>query len=186
MVVTHYIASVVLYEIVFIIAVLLFLPVTIALSLLGGFLFGVVAGTGYAVTGATLASVIIFLLVRHGIGKLFQRRYAKRIEYINSEIKRYGAWYLMVAQMLPFSPTWLLNVGAGLTRMSVWTFGWATAVGLVPGTFLYALIGQQLPTIVAGSIRHEYVIGALFVLTSLVLVPLVLKRYWDAHKDADS
>ncbi len=38
----------------------------------------------------------------------------------------------------------LVNYGAGLTNVSWWRFTWTTAIGILPLTFLMAMIGDQM------------------------------------------
>ena len=41
----------------------------------------------------------------------------------------------------------LINWAAGLTRMSWWTFTWATGLGILPMTALMVYLGDRMETI---------------------------------------
>ena len=77
-----------------------------------------------------------------------------------------GAWYFFV-----------VNLVSGLTRVSVGTYVVATAIGIIPGSFVYAYAGRQLGTINSlKEIASPSVIGAFVLLGLLALVPVVYKR----------
>jgi uncharacterized membrane protein YdjX (TVP38/TMEM64 family) len=67
---------------------------------------------------------------------------------------------------------------SGLTRVRVGTYVAATALGIIPGSFVYAYAGRQLGTINSlKEIASPNVIGAFVLLGLLALVPVVYKKY---------
>jgi len=94
----HPILCVFLYVTVFSAVLAFSLPVTSVLTLLGGFLFGVVPGALYATAGATIGATIAFLVFRHGIGQIMRTGRAKRLETLNKQLKAYGVPYLLLLQ----------------------------------------------------------------------------------------
>jgi len=131
----------------FIVTATLSLPVTIPMSLAGGFFFGVFGGALYANIGATIGSTISFLFIRHLFGATLHHRYKDKLRAFNQEFKRYGYSYLLSIHFTMIIPLFIPNILAGLANISLWTFMWTTAVGLIPGTLFFAFAGQQLMTI---------------------------------------
>src|SRR5207253_9717378 len=79
--------------------------------------------------------------------------------------------YLMTLRLIPLVPFFVVNLVSGLTRMSIGTYIAATALGIIPGSFVYAYAGRQLGTINSlKDIASAGVIGALDVLGLLALV----------------
>src|SRR3989338_5883550 len=61
---THYFLSVLIYIIIYCLTVALSIPGATFLTLVGGFLFGIIFGTFYALVSATLGATLIFLAIR--------------------------------------------------------------------------------------------------------------------------
>ncbi|TET06045.1 TVP38/TMEM64 family protein [Candidatus Dependentiae bacterium] len=140
----QYMISVFVYCFCFIVATLLSLPVTIILSILGGYLYGILPGTFYATLSATFGSILLFLLVRYFFGNMVQKLFFHQVERFWYKIQKHGYSYVLMLQLLPITPTPLINIVAGLSPLSLGTFVWTTFIGMLPGTLIYAIAGQQL------------------------------------------
>ena len=147
----YYVISVFLFLVIFIAAGLFFVPITSMLTLLGGYLFGVVPGFFYSMVAAVIVSVIIFVVTRYTfrfrVQEYFKNRFDGRFDYVSQRIKKDGYSYLLTLHFLPLTPVQLISVAAALSSLSFFTFLWVTIVGLFPGTLLYTLAGQHLTTI---------------------------------------
>ena len=67
---------------------------------------------------------------------------------------------------------------SGLTRIKAGTYVLATAIGIIPGGFVYANAGRQLGTINSlGEIASPRVLGAFALLGLLALVPLLYRKF---------
>jgi uncharacterized membrane protein YdjX (TVP38/TMEM64 family) len=143
----HYALAVSIYLLVFTAAMLLLLPVAIVLCVLGGFLFGAVAGTIYATISATIGSIIFFLAARYLFARIIHRAYAKQYEVFDREFEKNGARYIIMMHLLPATPIVLMAFCAGISKLPLTTFSWATFVGLLPGTCAYVLVGSHVQSI---------------------------------------
>ncbi len=110
-------------------------------------MFGSIAGAFWALVGAVSGSMALFFIIRYLIGYWVQKRYAHALAGFNADIDKHGALYILIAQLLPFTPTLLVTSAAGLSRLSWLQFLWSTGVGLAPGTLLYTWAGTNLHTI---------------------------------------
>ena len=79
---------------------------------------------------------------------------------------------------MPAFPFFLVNLAPALTSIPVSTYILATAIGIVPGTFVFANLGETLATIdsLSGLVSKETLI-AFALLGLLALVPIVIKRF---------
>jgi uncharacterized membrane protein YdjX (TVP38/TMEM64 family) len=162
---------------VYVLATALSLPGAIILTLAGGFLFGVAAGTFYVNIGATMGAILAFLSARYLLGDRLQEKYAKQLETFNREMDRNGTSYLLTLRLIPVFPFFLINFLSGLTKIRLWTFLWTTWLGIIPGTVVFAFAGQQLGSISSpADILSKNVIIAFLVLALFTLVPVILKR----------
>ena len=91
--------------------------------------------------------------------------------------------YLLVLRLVPIFPFWLVNLVPALVGVRLPTYMLATFLGIIPGTFVYASLGNGL-----GSMVEEPDLAILFKpsllvpivgLALLALVPVGYKRWRD-------
>jgi uncharacterized membrane protein YdjX (TVP38/TMEM64 family) len=153
-----------------------FLPGALVLTLAGGFLFGVIPGTAFVMTGMVLGAALAFLFVRYLAGNWIHSRYENQLETFNMEISRHGSNYLVMLRIIPVLPFFAVNFLAGMTRMSLKRYVLTTAIGVLPGTFVYTYAGQQLGTISSPEeILSPRLLIAFILLGTLALVPVILR-----------
>src|SRR5512146_2853440 len=139
----HYILSVVSFISVYVIVAALSIPGAVILTLAGGFLFGTIAGVLYVDVGATAGAVCAFLSARSLLGDRLQQTYGGHFAKFNGEMERNGVNYLLTLRLIAVFPFFLINFLAGLTKVPLKTFLWTTAIGIIPGTAVFAFAGQQ-------------------------------------------
>ncbi|MCR4788891.1 MAG: TVP38/TMEM64 family protein [Lachnospiraceae bacterium] len=112
----------------------------------GGYAFGAVGGVLLFVAGATLGSVLVFLLVRRFGRDLveiyFKEHKVKKLEFLNEEKKRDPLFFLLF--LLPGAPKDLLCYVAGLTRMRFPVFLFICSLGRLPAVIGSAVSGYAL------------------------------------------
>jgi uncharacterized membrane protein YdjX (TVP38/TMEM64 family) len=85
----------------------------------------------------------------------------------------------MTLRLIPLFPFFVVNLVSGLTRVTLGTYVAATALGIIPGSFVYAYAGQQLGTINSlKEVASPNVIAALMLLGLLALVPALYNKYF--------
>jgi uncharacterized membrane protein YdjX (TVP38/TMEM64 family) len=163
--------------------VALSVPGAAVLTIAGGFLFGTWIGAACAVTGATLGATVLFLAARAGLGGLAQRagRFVARLE---AGFRADAFNYLLVLRLVPIFPFWLVNLVPALVGVRVATFVFATFLGIIPGSFVYASLGSGLGSVVEQPdltvVFAPRVLLPLIGLALLALIPVVCKR-WLGH-----
>jgi len=173
-----YVKVVFYYCLVYTILITLTLPVVGPLTILGGYLFGLVPGFLYALFAACLGSMCSFLCLRYFLSSLLRHRYKAKLERFNEKIKVYGFSYLLTLQLLSVVPYVVINTLAALANVPLTAFLWTTILGSIPLIFIYALAGQQLGTIESiKDILSPNIIVMLVLLALLALVPMILKRF---------
>lgn len=120
------------------------LPGGAVMSITGGFLFGVVAGTGLAVLGATAGACLLFLAARRAVGDALRARGGPLLARLQEELRRDGFLYLLSLRLLPLVPFWLANLAPALAGMPFRSYALATLLGILPGTAVFAGIGAGL------------------------------------------
>ena len=125
-------------------AVALSLPGAIWLTIVGGFLFGVVAGTLYNVLAATLGACAVFLAARYLVGDALRARAGPGIRKLEAGFRKHALSYLLTLRLVPVVPFWLVNLVPALLGVPFRTFLIGTAIGIIPGTIVYTLVGNGL------------------------------------------
>ena len=173
----HYAAAVSLFVVAYLVQTAFSLPGATIMTLAGGFLFGSVLGTLYVNIGATTGATLAFLAARYLLHDWVERRFGDRLELIQEGFSSNAFSYLLTLRLIPLFPFFLVNMVSGLTRVSIRTYVAATAVGIVPGSFVYAYAGRQLGTINSlQEIASPNVLLAFILLGVLALVPVLYKK----------
>jgi uncharacterized membrane protein YdjX (TVP38/TMEM64 family) len=176
---THSAVAAVLFVLAYVAVTGLSLPGAVILTLAGGFLFGAVLGTLLVNLGATTGATIAFLVSRYLLRDWVERRFGKWLGPVQQGFAQNAFSYLMTLRLIPLFPFFVVNLVSGLTRMNIGTYVAATALGIIPGSFVYAYAGQQLGTINSlKDIASPGVIGALVLLGLLALVPNLYKKWY--------
>jgi uncharacterized membrane protein YdjX (TVP38/TMEM64 family) len=173
----NYSAAVILFILLYIAVTGLSLPGAVILTLAGGFVFGSVPATLYVNIGATTGATLAFLAARYVLKDWVEERFGKWLEPLQQGFARNAFSYLLTLRLIPLFPFFVVNLVSGLTRVSLGTYVAATALGIIPGSFVYAYAGRQLGTINSlKEIASPRVLGAFVLLGALALVPILYRR----------
>ena len=167
---------------VYAVAVALSVPGAAILTITGGFLFGTVFGALYAVIGATLGAIGIFLFIKAGLGDALKTRAGSAIDRLRSGFHDNALGYLLFLRLLPVFPFFVVNLAAAVLGVPLRTFALATLVGIIPGSLVYSSIGNGLGFVIdeemeadLGAIFAPEVILPLAALALLSLAPVIYK-----------
>lgn len=158
-------------------------PGAMLLTLTAGFLFGPWLGAIYALVGATLGAIVVFLAARSGLYGLAARA-GPRGRRLEAGFRADAFNYLLVLRLIPVFPFWLVNLVAGLAGMRLATYIAATFFGMIPGTFVYASLGNGLGSLIAAGqhpdpymIFRPSILLPIVGLAALALLPVIYKRW---------
>ncbi len=178
----HYGKTVIAYICINCLTVALSIPGAVFVTLAGGLMFGPIA-TLYVVIGATLGASIVFFAVKTALGEALAKHATGKIARMEKGFNENAFNYLLFLRLLPVFPFWLINIGAGLLAVPSRTFFIATFIGIIPGAFVYVMVGNGLHTILAandtpnlGIIFHPAVLFPLVGLAVLSVLPIVYQK----------
>ncbi|MBN8919108.1 MAG: TVP38/TMEM64 family protein, partial [Rhizobiales bacterium] len=134
----------------YVVAVALSLPGATVLTIAGGLLFGWLAGGIAAAVGATLGASAVFLIARFLLRYLVQRRLGPRLKAISDGFREDAFSYLLFLRLVPAFPFFLVNIAPAFAGIGLGAFVAATAIGILPATFAFALFGDGLDSVIAG------------------------------------
>lgn len=145
-------------------ASLLLVPRTL-LSTAAGLAFGVAAGLAIVWVASMLGALAAFWLGR-ALGREGVARLAgHHLDRLDALVLRHGVFAVLLARLAPLVPFSVVNYGSGLSAVGFGPYALATAVGIVPGTVAYVMVGA------AGARPDGLVLlvtATLFALTGLV------------------
>ncbi|HEX8430394.1 MAG TPA: TVP38/TMEM64 family protein [Longimicrobium sp.] len=173
----HYVAVAVAAVLIYIVMAALSIPGGMILSLGIGFLYGRWMGTAMVVFAATIGATVAFLSARYLLADVARRRMGPRLQRISAGFERDGFSYLLFLHLVPAIPFVLVNLAPAFSALRTRTFVAGTALGIVPGTFVYVYLGESLGRIdTAGDLVSTPVLVALTLLGVLSILPVVVNK----------
>lgn len=108
--------------------------------------FGLLIGFIYSWIGASLGAIGVFLIIRKfGESKLLHKvKQNKQVIRVTSWVDRRGFGPLFLLLCFPFSPSAVINIVAGLSRINVFQFVLAVFLGKAVMIFSIAYIGSSI------------------------------------------
>jgi uncharacterized membrane protein YdjX (TVP38/TMEM64 family) len=158
-------------------------PGACILTIAAGLLFGIWLGTLYAVVGATIGATAIFVAAQAGFGGLAMSG-GLRARRLTAGFRADAFNYLLVLRLVPLFPFWLVNLVAALAGMKLGVYVLGTFLGIMPGSFVYASLGNGFGEVVdAGRtpdlhiLFRPSVLLPIIGLAALALLPVLYKRW---------
>ena len=173
----HFVAAVAIFSGLYVLQTTFSLPGGALLTLTGGFLFGSFLGTLIVVVPATLGATMAFLVARYLLRDWVERKFGDRLEAFQRGFAKNAFSYLLTLRLIPLFPFFLVNLVSGLTRIRLGTYAAATALGIIPGTFIFANAGRQLGSINSlNDVASPSVLGAFGLFALFALVPVLYRK----------
>jgi uncharacterized membrane protein YdjX (TVP38/TMEM64 family) len=189
-----------IYAMVYVIAVALSFPAAGFLTVIGGLLFGWLAGAITTVFAATTGATIIFLAARTSLEKVLARNSGPLLNKIRAGFARDAFNYLLFLRLVPLFPFWLVNIASALAHLRLKTFVSATFLGIIPITIAFSFVGASFDSVIdaqkaahdaclaqgaatcpfdfsVGHLLTRQVLLALAALGLVALIPIGLKRW---------
>ncbi len=162
----------VLFMLIMAIAVVVSPIPSLPLDIAAGAFFGPLLGTVYSVIGALGGAVFSFTISRL-IGREFVERFLSgHINFCMECSDKLLTKIVFFSRLLPIVSFDIISYGAGLTKMSLKKFSLATAVGMIPLTFIYNYFGSVL---VIG--RGLAIVAAVVMVVLFFLIPKWIERH---------
>jgi uncharacterized membrane protein YdjX (TVP38/TMEM64 family) len=144
----HRLLSLAAFVLLYAAATALSLPGGAVLTIAGGFLFGWLWGGATSIVGATIGATIVFLVARTALGDVLAARAGPWLSRFRQGFQRDAFSYLLFLRLVPIFPFWLVNLAPGLLGVSFATYVATTFLGIIPGTFAFALAGNGLDSVI--------------------------------------
>ena len=181
------------YTLLYIVSTAFSLPIGTLLTITAGFFFGPVIGTVIVVCGATIGSLGIFLAVQMGIGESLTKGAETWVVRMRTGFQKNAFSYLLMLRLIPLFPFALVNIVPALLGVRPATYIVATFIGIIPGSFVYVLLGNGLGAVFdaggtadIGLIFQPEILFPILGLALLVLLQLVYRKFREKREAARS
>ena len=161
------------------------------MTIAGGFLFGPLVACIYVVVSATVGATIIFLIAKTALGDVLRARATPFLRRMEAGFREDALSYLLVLRLIPLFPFWLVNLVPAFLGVPLRTFVIGTFFGIIPGTFVYALVGDGVGALIElGQEPDLYAIFAprflapIIGLVLLILAPVLYKKFATSRRAA--
>ncbi|MGB3390696.1 MAG: TVP38/TMEM64 family protein [Pseudaminobacter sp.] len=164
-------------------------PAASVLTIFGGFLFGWLFGGTLAILGATAGATALFLTARTVCADFVRKRLCGRAGKLSEGFEKNAFGYLLALRIAPFIPFFMVNIAPALFHVRLSTFVAATFIGIMPGAFAYAWLGQGCDSVLAAArnagqqvtIRDlvtPQITIAFIALALVAILATIVKRVW--------
>ncbi|MDF1684941.1 MAG: TVP38/TMEM64 family protein [Legionellaceae bacterium] len=179
----HLILAILSFMLMYIIGVASSMPGAFFLTFIGGFLFGPFLGTLTVVISATLGAIFVYLAVKLAFREWVAKRNAQWLKSMEQGFKKNALSYLLFLRLVPVFPFFLVNIIPALLGVPLSTFIIGTFFGIIPGSFIYVLVGNGLGHVFDTNstpnisiLTDPALLGPLIGLALLALVPMVYRH----------
>lgn len=174
----HYALMIIGSIVVYMTATALSIPGAAVLSLAVGFMFGRWVGTLIIVFSATLGATLVFLAARYLFAETARRYMGGTAQRLIRGFHQNAFNYLLFLRLVPLFPFWLVNLAPAFTPIALRTYFTATAIGILPGSFVFAHLGESLGRIESlNELLSLEVVSALVLLGMFALTPVIVKKF---------
>lgn len=169
-----------------------------ALTIGGGFLFGVAVGAPATVLGATFGACILFLVAKSSLGETLKSVAGPFLSKMEKGFNENAISYLFTIRLIPVVPFAVGNIAPAILGAKFRDFAITTFLGIIPGTVAYSWIGsglrgtlldaaktgESVDTGALVSAAAKNMIPAFFALAVVALIPVIYKKVRKAKIEA--
>ena len=133
--------------------------------------------------GATIGATALFLAARYAFADLLRAKAGPAIRKMEDGFREDAFNYLLVLRLVPIFPFWLVNLVPAFLGVSLKVYVIATFIGIIPGGFVYALVGNGLGAIFDRGevpdlliIFQPQILAPILGLAVLAVIPVIYKK----------
>ena len=182
---SNYALAAAIYVLAYVAVVAFSFPGALAMTLTGGFLFGLGAGGVMILFSATIGATAIFLAARSGFGDALQEKLKGSggfMAKLQRGVAENEVSFLLLMRLVPVVPFWIANLAPAFLGVSLRVYVLTTFFGIMPGTLVYTWVGSGLGEVFdrgespdLGIFFEPQILGPILGLCALALLPIIIK-----------
>jgi len=150
-----------------------FFPPATALSLAAGAIWGWFIGGLWVLCASSVASAIPYFIGRSGGGWL-SNKIPAQAQQLYKKLQNEGFTTLLLMRLVPIVPYTVLNYAAGLANIKTRDYLVATAIGTIPGIFIFTYLSDS---IAAGAIGGKEAFIRILIAGALLAALVLVSRF---------
>lgn len=173
--------AVLLYIVLYALAVSISVPGAVWFTIGAGFLFGPIVGTGVAVVGSTIGATIIFIAVRYAFADWARAKFGRWVKRLQDGFSSDAFSYVLILRLIPVLPFFGINIATALLNVPMRAYVLGTFIGVMPLAYVYATVGSTIGLAAGGvpsllDLLTVELIAAIGVFALVGFLPFVYKR----------
>ncbi|MGC6412419.1 MAG: TVP38/TMEM64 family protein [Candidatus Puniceispirillaceae bacterium] len=180
------------FSLLYLLTVAFSLPIASLLTLAGGALLGWPAFF-CVVLAATLGASLVFLAAKTILDGFLRARAGAFLQKLERGFGQNSFGYLLVLRLMPIAPFWAVNIVPAFVGMRLGPYMLATAIGIIPGSFVYIWVAQGFDVILANGktpdlslLASPQILGPLFGLGMLALLPSLYRQFFQKKEKEEA
>jgi uncharacterized membrane protein YdjX (TVP38/TMEM64 family) len=165
----HAVLAPLLFMAIYAAVIALSIPGGAVLTVAGGFLFGIGLATLYVVVAATAGASLVFLAAKTALGDSLRAKAGPWMRRMEAGFRENALNYLLFLRLIPAFPFWLVNLVPAFLGVPFPTYVVGTFLGIIPGTLVYASVGNGLGAVFEAGQSPD--LGIIF--RPAILLPIV-------------
>jgi uncharacterized membrane protein YdjX (TVP38/TMEM64 family) len=165
----HAVLAPLLFMAIYAAVIALSIPGGAVLTVAGGFLFGIGLATLYVVVAATAGASLVFLAAKTALGDSLRAKAGPWMRRMEAGFRENALNYLLFLRLIPAFPFWLVNLVPAFLGVPFPTYVVGTFLGIIPGTLVYASVGNGLGVVFEAGQSPD--LGIIF--RPAILLPIV-------------
>ena len=160
-----------------------------ALTIAGGFLFGLYIATPATIIAATLGASILFFAAKTSIGSVLRDLAGPFLKKMEAGFNDNAISYMFALRLIPLFPFAVVNIAPGLLGAKYRDYAITTFFGIIPGTLAYTWIGAAIKaTLLEGgevnvrSLASNF-FPAFIALGVVALIPVLYQKLFGTKAD---
>ncbi len=149
----HIWTSLLAFGLIYVTVVALSFPGAALLSVLGGLYFGWMISAPVTVLAATIGATIVYSVVKTSLGTAVAERAGPLVRRLSGGFSRDAFHYLLFLRLVPAFPFFAVNAVAGLCCVRLKPFLFATVIGIIPASLVFAYLGSGLDSVIDAQIE---------------------------------
>jgi pyruvate/2-oxoglutarate dehydrogenase complex dihydrolipoamide dehydrogenase (E3) component/uncharacterized membrane protein YdjX (TVP38/TMEM64 family) len=185
----NFVVAIAAYFVAYVVVTALSLPGAAIMTLAGGALFGLIAGTIVVSFASSIGATLAFLASRFLFRDAVRAKFGQRLAAIDAGVQRDGAFYLFTLRLVPAFPFFLVNLLMGLTPIRTPTYYLVSQIGMLPATVVFVYAGTQLAGLTSlsgilspGLLGAFVAIGVLPLIMRWIANALAARRVYRGHR----
>ena len=112
------------------------------IAALGGYAFGIVAGTAYATLATVIGCAGAVFYARFMGRRFVQNKFPDRVQKIDDFLRDNPFKMTLIIRLLPVGSNLVTNLAAGVTSVSLFWYLLGSLLGYIPQTLIFAMVGK--------------------------------------------